>query len=135
MATATTASSARRCVTSSPSNVHGPHDSNFWALCRQIEREVLSGDWKSGGRTVGDEAFAPSTEDGEDEDFMDHGGWTGGEFVLGSSGSAREGTGSTEGLSRREILARAAEQRMKDLQKAAQVKKGPDQSPRGGGEA
>ncbi|KAH8899708.1 WLM-domain-containing protein [Thozetella sp. PMI_491] len=111
-------------------NVHGPHDANFWALCRQIEREVLAGDWKSGGHAVGDEEFAPSRGD-EEEDVMDHGGWSGGEFVLGS-GSGE----STAGLSRREILARAAEQRRRDLNKADEsYKRGPDQDPGEGGEA
>ena len=113
-------------------NVHGPHDANFWALCRQIEREVLAADWKSGGRSVGDEEFAP-TREGEDEDeyIMDHGGWTGGEFVLGGG----EDSGYlTQGLSRREILARAAEQRVRDLQNAAaQPRKTPDQNSPGNG--
>ena len=40
--------------------------------------------------------------------MYDHGGWTGGEFVLGGSGDR----GPQDGLSRREIMARAAEERM-----------------------
>ena len=82
--------------------MHGPHDRNFWDLCKQIEKEVEGADWKSGGHTVGsDEYFG-----GEEVD--DHGGWTGGEFVLGGSGNAGE---SSAGLSRREIMARAADAR------------------------
>jgi hypothetical protein len=55
------------------------------------------------------------------EEFIDEQGWTGGEFVLGGLGvdeagrSAGNGSGSsaaTGSLSRREILARAAEERM-----------------------
>ncbi|KAH8593182.1 zinc metallo protein-like proteinase [Bisporella sp. PMI_857] len=82
-------------------NVHGPHDRNFWDLCKQIEKEVEGADWRSGGHTVGNEEYY-----GEEVD--DHGGWTGGEFVLG--GSSAGGSSST-GLSRREIMAKAAEAR------------------------
>jgi len=91
-------------------NVHGPHDRNFWDLCKQIEKEVEGADWKSGGRTVGEEEFYQGGE------IDDHEGWTGGDFVLGASGvgpAESTGTASTSGLSRREILAKAAEERMK----------------------
>lgn len=96
-------------------NVFGPHDRDFWNLCNQIEKEVERDDWRSGGRSVGNEVYY---EPGEEE-FMDHGGWIGGEFVLGG-GSGGEQTVSSSGgevpaggLSRRDILARAAEERMK----------------------
>jgi hypothetical protein len=102
-------------------NVHGPHDRNFWDLCKQIEKEVEGADWRSGGKTVGsDEVYDGH---GEDEEVDDHGGWTGGEFVLGASGtSGAESTGNvdTGGMSRREILARAAEERMKRLREQQQ---------------
>ncbi|KAK3946432.1 WLM-domain-containing protein [Diplogelasinospora grovesii] len=104
-------------------NVHGPHDRNFWDLCHQIEREVAAADWKSGGRTVGEEEFAPERYSSE-ETFADHGGWFGGEYVLGGGGGttgSSSGSGSAGGqeqLTRREIMARAAEQRMKNLSKA-----------------
>ncbi|ESZ89532.1 hypothetical protein SBOR_10084 [Sclerotinia borealis F-4128] len=96
-------------------NVWGPHDRNFWNLCQEIEKEVEGSDWRSGGHAVreGEEYYG-----GEDVD--DHGGWSGGEFVLGvgSSGGAEStgsgsGSGSGQGMSRREILAKAAEERMK----------------------
>ncbi|KAF2033525.1 WLM-domain-containing protein [Setomelanomma holmii] len=91
-------------------NVWGPHDRNFWNLCKQIEREVARDDWKSGGRSVGDEEFY----DPGQEEVHDHGGWTGGDFVLGRrSGSTSAGT-----MSRREIIARAAEERMKRTKQA-----------------
>ena len=96
-------------------NVHGPHDRNFWELCKQIENEVESADWRSGGHTVGDTDFY---EGGDGEEVDDHGGWTGGEFVLGvsSSGSAESaGQSGSQGMSRREILAKAAEERLKRL--------------------
>lgn len=82
-------------------NVHGPHDRNFWDLCKQIEKEVEGADWKSGGHTVGNEEYYENEID-------DHGGWEGGEFVLGGGGS---GESSSAGLSRREIMAKAAEAR------------------------
>jgi hypothetical protein len=106
-------------------NVHGPHDRNFWDLCKQIEKEVEGGDWRSGGKTVGnDEVYEGH---GEDEEVDDHGGWTGGEFVLGASaGGGAENTGNvdTGGMSRREILARAAEERMKRLREQQQRHQG-----------
>lgn len=104
-------------------NVHGPHDRNFWDLCKQIEKEVDAADWRSGGKTVGnDEVY-----DGGEEEVDDHGGWTGGEFVLGAnSAEPAESTGTVQsgGMSRREILARAAEERMKRLREQQQQQGG-----------
>ncbi|KAK5629435.1 hypothetical protein RRF57_005150 [Xylaria bambusicola] len=91
-------------------NVHGPHDRDFWDLCHQIEREVAKADWKSGGHSVGEGEFYEPSE----ETAYDHGGWTGGEFVLGGGG--RSTTGAT--LSRREIMAKAAEERLKKQRQA-----------------
>ena len=87
-------------------NVHGPHDRNFWELCKQIEREVEA--VSEGGRAVGG-AGGGEYYGGGEEEVHDDGGWTGGEFVLGVSGAESSG----QGMSRREILAKAAEQRMK----------------------
>ncbi|ORY01517.1 WLM domain-domain-containing protein [Clohesyomyces aquaticus] len=101
-------------------NVWGPHDRNFWDLCKQIEKEVDRDDWKSGGRSVGNEEFYEPSE----EDVYDHGGWTGGEFVLGGGSSSNTvidsagGSVSAGNLSRREILARAAEERVKRTKRA-----------------
>jgi hypothetical protein len=92
-------------------NVWGPHDRNFWDLCKQIEKEVEGADWKSGGHTVGNDDYY-----GADEEVDDHGGWSGGEFVLGASssaGAASTGQATDAGMSRREVLAKAAEERMK----------------------
>jgi len=92
-------------------NVWGPHDRNFWDLCKQIEKEVEGADWKSGGHTVGSDEFY-----GGDEVVDDHGGWSGGEFVLGASsagGPVSTGQAAAVGVSRREVLAKAAEERMK----------------------
>jgi hypothetical protein len=102
-------------------NVHGPHDRNFWDLCKQIEKEVERDDWKSGGRAVGSEEYYEP-----DEEIHDHGGWTGGEFVLGGGNGGHTLVNSTGrsvdagNLSRRDILARAAEERMKRTKQAEQ---------------
>jgi hypothetical protein len=110
-------------------NIWGPHDRNFWNLCKQIEREVARDDWKSGGRSVGNEEFYEPG--GEEEEVHDHGGWTGGEFTLGSGGggetvvSSATGAGVSAGdMSRREVLARAAEERMKRTKKAEEETEG-----------
>ncbi|KAI9815672.1 MAG: hypothetical protein M1827_002068 [Pycnora praestabilis] len=99
-------------------NVWGEHDRNFWDLCKEIEIEVERGDWRSGGHALSEQEFYNPEDSGMDEDCADHGGWTGGEFVLGGSGSepAVSNAGGVVGagsLSRREILARAAEERMR----------------------
>jgi len=97
-------------------NVFGDHDRDFWNLCGQVEREVESGDWRSGGHRVSEEEFyTPQLSDGRGEGVADHGGWTGGEYVLGVGASvAQSGAqGRVEPLSRREVLAKAAEERAK----------------------
>lgn len=88
-------------------NVHGPHDRKFWDLCHLIEREVQAADWKSGGHAVGEGDYYESPED----DVPDHGGWTGGTYVLGGSGGGGGG-----GLSRRDVIAKAVEERMRKSQ-------------------
>jgi hypothetical protein len=96
-------------------NVWGPHDRNFWDLCKQIEKEVDRDDWRAGGNSVGNVEYYEPAED----EMYDHGGWTGGEFVLGGGGDGETVVGSTGraipagNLSRREIIARAAEERAK----------------------
>ncbi|KAK4252003.1 WLM domain-containing protein [Corynascus novoguineensis] len=102
-------------------NVHGDHDARFWTLCREIERDVDRADWTRGGRTVGGEDYAPERIPGDEEMeegmVMDHGGWEGGTYVLGSGegGSNKDGE---EGLSAREIRARAAEARWSNMERA-----------------
>lgn len=120
-------------------NVWGDHDRNFWNLCREIEREVERDDWRGGsGRRVGgvggDEVYEPADDPERRGDVFDHGGWTGGEFVLGGSGGAAivgssgtVTTGAGEGMSRREVLARAAEERAR----RARQEKGGEKSEEG----
>lgn len=116
-------------------NVWGEHDRNFWNLCREIEREVERGDWRAGGRRVGgvggDEVYEPGDDPERRGDVFDHGGWTGGEFVLGGGGggtaavvgSSERVTETRDAMSRREVLARAAEERAR---RAKQEKEGGD---------
>ncbi|KAL8282674.1 hypothetical protein RB597_010079 [Gaeumannomyces tritici] len=105
-------------------NVHGPHDRDFWDLCHAIEREVAAAaDWRGGaGRTVGD---GPGFDDEEDY-AHDHGGWTGGEYVLGGGGPA------AQDLTRREILANAAEERHKRIARERREAKGAGETPEAG---
>jgi hypothetical protein len=97
--------------------VFGEHDRDFWALTGQIEKEVERGDYWGRGRKLTEEEFynpADWEEMKDNRDAADHGGWTGGEFVLGGLGVEGGGgdTGADGTLSRREILARAAERRL-----------------------
>ncbi|KAK2787398.1 hypothetical protein FQN53_005309 [Emmonsiellopsis sp. PD_33] len=122
--------------------VFSEHDGDFWALTGQIEKEVERGDyWGAGGggvasgyskgRGLGEEEFYnPGDWEGVEREGLvwDEGGWTGGEFVLGGGGEG------VQGLSRREILAQAAERRVgrgreKEGEKEAEGKMGD-----GGGE-
>ncbi|CRG89727.1 hypothetical protein PISL3812_06766 [Talaromyces islandicus] len=111
--------------------VHSEHDRAFWDLTKQIEDEVEKGDWTRGGqRLTENEFYNPQDWETEgqrsDDEWVDHGGWTGGEFVLG--GTATSSPSPDQGglaLSRREILARAAEDRVK---RGQQRGKGPSSS-------
>lgn len=94
-------------------NVWGEHDSRFWKLCREIEAEVEKNDWRRGGHSVGSEEFYVPNDDGEHDEEADEGGWQGGEYVLGASPSASTNSPAGETLTRREIIAQAAEERIK----------------------
>lgn len=89
--------------------MYGEHDRKFWDLTKEIEEEVERGDWTRGGRALTGEEFYNPLDRGVEAGHVDGGGWTGGEFVLG--GSAGSG-GSTQGMSRREAMAKAAEERI-----------------------
>lgn len=99
-------------------NVWGDHDQRFWKLCREIEAEVEKNDWQRGGHSVGGEEFYNPHDDGEDlDEEADGGGWEGGEYVLGA-GTGDSSSVGAEPLSRREAMARAAEERMKKQKEA-----------------
>ena len=81
-------------------NVHGPHDANFWSLCKKLEREVISLD-----PFASQSAHALSEEEiYEGEEHVDGGGWEGGTYTLGGE--------AHEGVTRRDILADAAMRRL-----------------------
>ncbi|KAI5284889.1 hypothetical protein KEM54_000985 [Ascosphaera aggregata] len=92
--------------------VYSEHDRNFWDLTKQIEREVRQNDYWSHGQALTEMEFYNPEKDLEDERTeSDHGGWTGGQYVLGhyAAGIA---------LSRREFLAQAAERRLRRVKSA-----------------
>lgn len=97
-------------------NVFGEHDRNFWDLTGQIEKEVEKGDWQHGGHKLSEDEFYNPGDDGYTDggQHLDAGGWTGGEFVLGSDQISH----GSEGLTRREILAKAAMDRAEKQKKA-----------------
>lgn len=93
--------------------VHSEHDRAFWDLTHLIEREVEVADWKGGGkRLTGADFYNPDDWEREkDVEIVDERGWTGGSFVLG--GQTGDGHGHGHDVSRRELLAKAAEERSK----------------------
>ncbi|KAI4716477.1 WLM-domain-containing protein [Aureobasidium sp. EXF-10727] len=103
-------------------NVVGPHNAEFHALWNQIEKEVERNDWSRGGHSLGQEEFYnPGDDYVDDDDHCDAGGWEGGSYVLGGSISTSQS--SAEPLTRREAMAKAAEERakkQKNVQKAAE---------------
>lgn len=105
-------------------NVFGPHDQHFWKLCKEIEAEVDKNDWRRGGHSVGGEEFYNPNDEGIDEE-ADGGGWEGGEYVLGvaPAGSSVSVAAPGDTLSRREIMARAAEERLRKQKEAKDVNK------------
>ena len=95
-------------------NVWGEHDRNFWDLTKQIEIEVDRNDFNHGGHQLTQGEFYNPQDHGAEEEHFDGGGWTGGEFVLGSENSS-----GSQGLSRREIIANATVSRLEKERQAA----------------
>lgn len=93
-------------------NVFGEHDRDFWDLTKAIEKEVEENDWRAGGHALTDQEFYNPEDQGVDGEHMDGGGWTGGEFILGGSNGSVPAS-AKHGLGRRELMAQAAEERMK----------------------
>ncbi|KAI5787124.1 WLM domain-containing protein [Geopyxis carbonaria] len=98
--------------------VHSDHNREFWDLTNKLEKEVEAGDWTTGGRPLTNQVFYNPPESQK----VDSGGIKGGTHRLGGGGAVASSKGSNtgkekasldEGLSRREIMARAAEQRYK----------------------
>ena len=98
-------------------NVFGEHDRNFWDLTNEIEKEVDANDWRSGGHALTNQEFYNPDDSGVEGEHMDGGAWTGGEFVLGGSATGAQQQ-AFRGLSRRELMAKAAEERIKKQEEA-----------------
>lgn len=94
-------------------NVVGPHNAEFHALWNQIEKEIDRNDHSRGGHSLGAEEFYNPADDAVDDFDEDDGGWEGGSYTLGGGTSV-----SAAPMNTREIMARAAEDRMKQQQKA-----------------
>ena len=100
-------------------NVFGDHDRQFWDLYKKLEEEVRRADWTAGGHSLGDDEFynppggsrylGGGGGDDAAEGEVDGGGWVGGEYVLGRGAV---GGDLSLSLSRREVMARAAEERL-----------------------
>ncbi|KAF9109702.1 hypothetical protein BGX27_007293 [Mortierella sp. AM989] len=100
--------------------VWSEHDDNFHTLNRQLNKEVQQLDWtaQGGGSITKDTFFDPANGlIGYRDDLEDHGGvqtWQGGSFVLGGSSSNRVGGPN---MTRRELVARAAQLRQIESEK------------------
>ena len=101
--------------------VWGEHDRNFWDLTKEIEKEVDRNDTLHGGHRLSNEEFYNPNDSYEEAEHADHGGWKGEAYVLG-------GTASEAGLSRREIIARATEARLRKEQEAQERQEPPSSS-------
>ncbi|KIW99458.1 uncharacterized protein Z518_11197 [Rhinocladiella mackenziei CBS 650.93] len=105
-------------------NVWGEHDRNFWNLTREIEQEVERNDTLHGGHRLSNEEFYNPNDTYDASEHADHGGWTGGDFVLGRGKHGE----SEAGLSRREIIARAAMSRQQKQREAKEHQDEPSPS-------
>ena len=105
-------------------NVWGEHDRNFWELTKEIEKDVNMGDWKHGGHRLTDNEFYNPDDTGDDVEH-DHGSWTGGEYVLGTDTSS---SSNMAGLTRRDIIARAAQSRIEKQSRLEEESKEADDS-------
>ena len=80
-------------------NVHSEHDGKFFQLMRQIESECNEMDWTQGAGLSALEAAVDTA-------------FEGGTYRLGGSHKHRDNSSENGSLSRRELAARAAMQRM-----------------------
>jgi hypothetical protein len=94
-------------------NVHSEHDAKFWALTRQLEREVVELDpFGRKGHQIGEDIYKPP-DDNSDMMLCDDGGLVGTTQVLG--GSADSSSNPSESLQAK--MRRAAERRRRDSEK------------------
>ncbi|CAK7275241.1 hypothetical protein SEPCBS119000_006594 [Sporothrix epigloea] len=94
-------------------NVFGPHDSKFWALYREIERDVERVAAQSEGRTLEEGDFYEPRNTTEEEGHVDSGGLIGGTYILGG-GEPSKPTTIVDADMVRELRARAAERRLRE---------------------
>lgn len=107
-------------------NVVGPHNAEFHALWNLIEKEVNANDWSRGGQSLGGEFHNPADGGLDDEDEDEHcdgGGWEGGSYVLGGVAESVAAGPSQQPLSRREVMAKAAEARMKAQERTSEARR------------
>ncbi|CAK7568277.1 MAG: hypothetical protein SEPTF4163_006264 [Sporothrix epigloea] len=93
-------------------NVFSAHDSNFWALYREIEQEVERVAAQSEGRTLDEGNFYEPRDVNNEEDHVDTGGLIGGTHVLGGDGLSMPPV-IVDAATARERRARAAEERLR----------------------
>ncbi|CAK7272069.1 hypothetical protein SEPCBS57363_004944 [Sporothrix epigloea] len=93
-------------------NVFGSHDGKFWALYREIEREVERVAAQSEGRTLEEGDFYEPRDTNSEEDHVDTGGLIGGTHVLGGDGLSMPPV-TVDASTARERRARAAEERLR----------------------
>ncbi|CCU80966.1 hypothetical protein similar to ubiquitin/metalloprotease fusion protein [Blumeria hordei DH14] len=91
-------------------NVYGPHNRDFWDLCGQIEKEVDAADWRTSGKTIGN-MKASEHRYGPASPGYSIDGHKLGEFTPNIEHS------TSQLRDRREIFAKAAEDRLKRSQK------------------
>lgn len=105
-------------------NVHSEHDSNFFQLMRQIERECNEMDWTQGsGRTTGsNHGFMNSNTY---DDLEVNKSFIGGSGRLGG-GEQNQSSLPNNNISRRELAARASMQRMTAEEEETQLHCGCD---------
>ncbi|KAL9049628.1 MAG: hypothetical protein Q9162_007119 [Coniocarpon cinnabarinum] len=93
-------------------NVHGEHNRQFYDLMKQIQDEVEKNDWKHGGHALSkQEYYEPETGNST----AGH-EWEGGSRKLGSDSATMSASHSPNDRTtrdRREMMAKAAEERMK----------------------
>ncbi|KAK9463096.1 WLM domain-containing protein [Lipomyces oligophaga] len=125
-------------------NEHSPgHDAGFWALFRELEREVIELDpFSRNGHALSKQEYFQPVESHEDEEFQDNGGWQGGSFVLGGGNAVVDDSATTttiddiNRLSDRELTLRTASMRNSMLdaalkrQQQSSSRKGKDHSGR-----
>lgn len=96
-------------------NVHGDHDREFYDLMKEIQEVVKQNDWKHGGKALSDSEFYDPSENSRGVERE----WIGGTHTLGTGSQVHTSPSTSPSThdatqQRREMMAKAAEQRMKN---------------------